>query len=320
MNKIIFLVQIFIFIHSPCILAVDIYGHRGATGLAPENTIHGYKTALKIGVDAIDMDIGLTRDNIIILNHDAYLNPDFTQHHNGEWIESAIPIRALSFKELSNFHVGKMRGNSKYAKEYPLKQNTEFEKIPSLLQTLVFVKKHAPKDIKIQIEIKTSPIKTDNTAIPQQIVPKLIETIRFVKLKNPIEVHSFDWKNLILLKQYNEDISLSFLTSDKEISASDTNIWQAGYSAKDFHNSYPELIKHLGGNIWCPYFENINADDVNNAHHLGLKVNAWTVDTEKDMSKMLDIGVDGIITNRPDVLRGVMAARGLNIPKGHNFT
>ena len=87
----------------------------------------------------------------------------------------------------------------------------------------------------------------------------------------------------------------------------------ANFDVKQYGN-YPKLIHALGGKIWCVNFEDLTQDQVDSAHRLGLRVNAWTVDAPQEMIKMINMGVDAIITNRPDVLRGLLAARGLLSP------
>lgn len=300
--------------------AVEIYGHRGAAGLASENTLTGIATALSIGVDAIDMDIVLTKDGQIVLNHDPFLNPDFTQSNNGDWILSPVSLTKINSYDLKHYRVGKVKPNSTYRKQFPM-QKDSLEEIPTLKEALLFLKSKAPKTLKIQIEIKTHANPSFGSAHPEQFIPQLIKTLTEANLTNPIEIHSFDWRNLILLQQQAPNLVTSYLTDkeDKDIQVFATQM-HVGFPTEVHQHQYPALIYKLGGKIWCPNFQDLTEHDLKIAKAFGLKVNVWTVDNPKDMQRMIDLNVDGIITNRPDILRSVMKARALNLPPIYNFT
>jgi glycerophosphoryl diester phosphodiesterase len=138
-------------------------------------------------------------------------------------------------------------------------------------------------------------------------------------LYTKIEVHSFDWRNLLYLQQIDPRICTSFITSKLEnrgyllTSPFTYRQWFAGYKVKEYHNSWPQLIAALGGKIWCPDFKDVTDKNVAEAHEVGLRVVPWTVDNEKDLEKMIHIGVDGIITNRPDRLRLLLEAQRVKV-------
>lgn len=297
---------------------IEIYSHRGAAGLSPENTISSYRTALAIGVHVVDMDIGMTQDDIIVVSHDSILNPNLTQTALGQWIaEKELPLRQMSFARLQSYRVGTTHPLSEERKAHPWQYAMPFEIIPSLNQVIAFIKQYPESNIRFQIEIKTAPDLSAKTVQPDIIVPALIKLVRENNIANRVEVHSFDWKNLILLQQLAPDITTSYLSDAKEWLVSNSDLkWTAGYDVKQFGDSYPKLIKHLGGKIWCPHYQDLTWEDLKMARSLGLKVNPWTVDNPSDMITMIEWEVDGIITNRPDILRGLLAARGYSVPPG----
>src|SRR5512134_4079397 len=101
-------------------VAFDLQGHRGARGHAPENTLPGFERALAIGVDTLELDVGVTRDDVVVVHHDRRLNPDIARGPDGRWIEAPGPLlRELRFEELQRYDVGRLRPGSAYASLHP---------------------------------------------------------------------------------------------------------------------------------------------------------------------------------------------------------
>lgn len=307
------LVMFMLFLITP-LHAVEIYGHRGAAGLAPENTITAYRAALDIGVDVIDMDVGITQDGIVVVYHDSELNPDITREPNGNWLSSDLkPLKHLNYASLQHFNVGKINPASEYAKAFPLQQGSENEHIPTLKEVIQYAKTR-DANIRFQIEIKTNPLEPQTSPEPANIVPAIVKVLKEEGVEHLTEVHSFDWRNLRLLEKLAPNVTRSYLTVNEYHTSKDAKAWSSGTPLNKTLNSFPKLIKALNGHIWCPDFNEVTASDISEAHALGLKVTVWSVDKPEDMLKMIQYGVDGIITNRPDLLRGLLAAKNL-IPR-----
>jgi hypothetical protein len=101
-------------------VAFDLQGHRGARGLAPENTLEGFATALSIGVSTLELDLAMTKDGIVVVSHDRYLNPDHTRGPNGRFLAARGPaIRALTLAELQRYDVGRLQPGTVYAASFP---------------------------------------------------------------------------------------------------------------------------------------------------------------------------------------------------------
>ena len=97
--------------------AFDLQGHRGARGLAPENTLPAYKRALELGVDMLECDMAITKDGVVVIHHDLWLNPDRTRGPDGKWLEARGPaIRELTFEQLQECDVGRIKPGTDYAK------------------------------------------------------------------------------------------------------------------------------------------------------------------------------------------------------------
>ncbi|MCS5709627.1 hypothetical protein CC99x_012045 [Candidatus Berkiella cookevillensis] len=289
--------------------AVDNYAHRGGAGLSPENTLEGIEKSLRLKIDVIDMDIGITQDNVIVLYHDTVLNPDITRNTKQEWLSQPGPaLKHLSYRELQQYDVGKINPQSLYANELPAQQSANKPiPIPTLQQAIQLIQTSS-KPVRLQIEIKTDPDPSKQSATPEQIVPTLITLLRKKGIEKNVEIHSFDWRNLILLQKLAPEITTSYLSADEILDHSNYVRWHAGNDIKALQQSYPALIKQLGGKIWCPHYQELTPDLLKEAHQLNLKVNVWTVDSPDDMLHMVEMGVDGIITNRPDLLAKLLSS------------
>jgi glycerophosphoryl diester phosphodiesterase len=96
--------------------------------------------------------------------------------------------------------------------------------------------------------------------------------------------------------------------------------WTAGFNPAEYGNSLPRTIKAAGGAIWSPYFGDVDPELISESHRLGLQVVVWTVNTPADMARLIDIGVDGIISDHPDLLRKVVGEKGMALPAGSPVT
>lgn len=290
--------------------AIDNYAHRGGAGLSPENTLEGIEKSLALKIDAIDIDIGMTQDNIIVLYHDTVLNPNITRNAKQEWLSQPGPaIKQLSYQDLQQYDVGTINPQSAYAGDFPAQQSANKPiSIPTLQQAIRLIQASS-KPVRLQIEIKTDPDPSEQSTTPEQIVPTLITLLRQEGIEKNVEIHSFDWRNLILLQKLAPEITTSYLSADEILDQSNYLTWHAGNDIKALKQSYPTLIKQLGGKIWCPHYKELTPMLLKEAHQLNLKVNVWTVDSPDDMLHMIEMGVDGIITNRPDLLAVLLTSK-----------
>lgn len=297
----------------------NIYGHRGARGLAPENTLFGYAAALATDVDFIDMDVGMTKDGVLVVTHDGALNPIITRDKSGNWLDHETRlIKNFTFDELQQYDVGRINPASDYKKLFSYQVAMDGAKIPSLKEVIYYVKKNATKKICLQIEIKTNPIFPKNTYSPEEFAKELVKILREENLLAETEVQSFDYRGLLALQKISSDIKTAYLThqdSKFEMSNEDpakAGLWSAGFQLKKFDHSIPKMIAHLGGKIWGPQDYELTPFLVEQAHELGLKVVSWSWPEktglefdEQQIKELIKMEVDGIITDRPDLLKNI---------------
>jgi len=303
----------------------QIYAHRAGRGLNPEQTLPAYVTALRLGVDYVDMDIGMTKDGVLVITHNLVLNPDLTRDQNGQWITERIPINSLTVQELQKYDVGKLKPGTQYASYFPHQRPEELTPIPTLREIVRLVKKIAGDRVGFQMEIKNDPTQPELTASPKELAQALYQLITEEGIVDRTEIQAYDWRCLVELHKLDKNIKTAYLSDHTTVVMDNTEkgTWTAGLLPKDHGYSLPKMVKHLGGNCWEPFTMDLTRSDLEEAHRLGLKVVAWgwpelegTEFNYAQIDKLLDWGVDGITTDRPDILRGILAARGMNLPNG----
>jgi len=300
--------------------AFDLEGHRGTRGLAPENTLAAFRRALQIGVSTIETDMAVTTDGVIVLSHDPFLNPDLVRGPDGRWLASpGPPIHAMTLAALRRYDIGRIDPSTKYARQFPDQQPADGERFPQLTELFELVKSGA-KPVRLNIETKITPTSGADTPGPATFAGLVVAAIQSANMSDRVTVQSFDWRTLVEVKRLAPGIETSCLTIQTTtldtVAAADAGAspWHAGLALRDHGGSLPALVKAAGCGTWSMFWRNLNPQDVAAAHALGLKVLPWTVNDRADMSRLIDLRVDGIITDYPDRLRSVMAEKGLPLP------
>jgi glycerophosphoryl diester phosphodiesterase len=301
-------------------LAFDLEGHRGARGLAPENTMAGFQRALAIGVTTIETDLAVTRDGVLVLSHDPALNPDLVRAPGGAWLAAkGPPINALTLAELARYDVGRINPASAYAKQFPEQQPADGQQIPTLADLFGL---GAGKAVRFNIETKLTPTSPAETPDAATFARLTIGVIRNAGVTERVTVQSFDWRTLAEVKKLAPEVATSCLTIETanndtvQRGAAAGSPWHAGLKLADHGQSLPRLAKAAGCSTWSMFWRNLTPELVKDAQALGLKVLPWTVNEPADMTRLVEWQVDGIITDYPDRLRKVLAAKGMPLPLG----
>jgi glycerophosphoryl diester phosphodiesterase len=302
-------------------MAFDLEAHRGGRALLPENTLPAFANALTMGVDTLELDVGVTADGEVVVSHERGLNPDLARGANGAYVTPpGTPFVKLGFADVRTYDVGQIRPDSAYAKQFPDQRAVPGTRIPTLKELFALVRKSGNERVRFNIETKIDPDHPDESLEPQAFVAKLLGVIADEKFSDRVMIQSFDWRTLLLVQQQAPAIPTAYLTlqrgSAPTIALDKASSWTAGYSPADHGGSLPRTIKAAGGAVWSPYFGDVTAALVTEAHTLGLRVVVWTVNKPDDMARMIEIGVDGIISDRPDLLRQVAGEKGIALPPG----
>jgi glycerophosphoryl diester phosphodiesterase len=296
--------------------AFDLQGHRGARGLAPENTMAAFRKALALGVTTLETDVGITRDGVPVIAHDRRLDPALVRDADGRWlVPPTPPLHALDLAQLRAYDIGRIDPASAYARQFPQQVPADGERFPALADVLSLVRAHG-KPVALNLETKLSPLAPDETVDPATFARTVIAAVKAADLLARTTLQSFDWRTLVAAKRLEPALRTSCLTlegganDNVKPDASGRSAWLAGIAPA----SVPRMAKAAGCDVWSPFWRNAARDRIAEAKALGLAVIPWTVNDPADMRALIDAGVDGLITDYPDRARAVMAERGLPLP------
>ena len=296
---------------------IDLQGHRGARGLLPENTLPAFERAMALGVTTLELDVVSTQDGVLVISHDPALNPDLTRDNRGQFLQSPGPdIISLSWAQLQTYDVGQIKPGSRYAGNFPEQKSIDGTRIPRLQDLFDRVKVMGNNQVQFAIETKLTPTRPEQTPDPESFVRQLLKVINDNGMQARVQIQSFDWRTLQAVQRLAPGLPTVYLTAqlpnlDNIMARSGSDSpWTAGFQFKA-HSTIPRMIQAAGGSHWSSFWRELDAAKVKEAQALGLKVLAWTVNERKAMNELLDMGVDGLITDRPDVAQEVLRARGI---------
>jgi glycerophosphoryl diester phosphodiesterase len=297
--------------------ALDLQGHRGARGLAPENTLKAFEAGLQHGVTTLELDIAITRDGVLVIHHDLALNPGYARDEQGRWLDQpSAPIATMTWAELQRYDVGRLKPGHNYGKNYPDQVPADGTRIPRLSDLFDLVRKSRRDQVRFAIETKIDPRQPQATRGPDEFARLLVDEIRKAGMQQRVQILSFDWRSLQVVQKLAPELPTVYLSAQQkwldniQADAAQASPWTAGIAYRE-HGSVPKMIKAAGGRIWSVYHGDLDAAKLKEAHELGLQVLAWTVNEPPLMERMLDLGVDGLITDRPDLAQRVLKARGI---------
>src|SRR6266508_1289192 len=274
-------------------IAFDLQGHRGARGLAPENTIESFSTALAIGVTTLELDVGMTKDGVVVVHHDEWLNPDITRGADGAFLsQRGPPIYSLTLQELKRYDVGRLKPGSAYAASLPEQRPQDGARIPTLAE--VFALAGRADHIRFNIETKLTPTSGADVPEPELFAKAVAAAVREAGLAERVSIQSFDWR----IQRGKPGASP----------------WTAGLDVDEFGGSVPRLVAAADCRVWSPAFADLTSERIGEASALGIRVIPWIVNEPDQMDRLVRMGVAGIITDYPDRLRRFLAANNVPLP------
>ena len=287
--------------------AIEIQGHRGARGLLPENTIPAFERAIELGVDVLELDLGVTRDGVPVVHHDRALDPDRTRDAAGAWLTPpGAFLNALDLAALSELDVGRVAPGSKVAERFPEQVPRDGTRIPTLAQVLALGRRPGAEEIRFNIETKVTPLAPEETAGPEEFARTVVDVLRTEGMLDRADLQSFDWRVLREARKLAPELSTVCLTAEQRWidnilrGRPGPSPWTAGLDVEAFDGSVPRLVEAAGCTVWSPYYCDLTEATLADAHTLGLRVVVWTVNEVDDMLALAHLGVDGIITDYPD--------------------
>jgi glycerophosphoryl diester phosphodiesterase len=266
----------------------DKQGHRGCRGLMPENTIPAMMHALDLGVTTLEMDISITKDKKVLLSHDSYFNHDITTKADGSFIteieEKNFKLYDMTYAETQQYDVG-MKPHPRFPKQkkMPVHKPLLSDLLDSVQQYMMTRRKPFPY---FNIETKTQP-GGDNIFHPgpEEFVELLMAVIKEKGVEDRTIIQSFDFRTLQYLHEHYPSIKTAMLIEGSDMRTLDTQIKDLGFTPT----------------IYSPAYQLVNTDMVRQCHDKGIQIIPWTVNEKSKIEELKKMGVDGIISDYPDL-------------------
>lgn len=315
----------------------DLQAHRGGAALTVENTLAAFGRALDLGVSTLELDVQITEDGHPIVSHDRDLTPrtctDTAPATPGDpefpYVPGVRYIKDLSLAQLRTLDCG-----STTLARFPGQQADPGARLPLLSEVFDLVRQRGAADVRLNVELKIQADAPTQTAPRDQAVDVVVRAVRDAGMLGQVTVQSFDWGALMRVRQVEPALPLVALTDGPatlQAGLPGASPWLGGLDADDFGGDPVAAAHSFGADALSPvhgspaeggvddpnYRPFTTATMVAEAHAAGMAVIPWTVDDAATMQSLIDLGVDGLITDRPDVLRDVLARDGLPLPPAH---
>jgi glycerophosphoryl diester phosphodiesterase len=298
---------------SPQAPGFDLQAHAGGRGEATGESLRAFAKSLELGVSTLELDINLTKDHQPLVWHDPVIEsqqcsdtgPAFAGDPSYPYVGKLV--YDLTLAQIRTLDCGKP------ASQFPRAEVVRGNKIAVLPEVFSLTDSYRA-DVRYNIETKVAADHPAISAQPQEFVDVVLAAVRAAGKVDRVEIQSFDWRTLPLVRQAEPSIPLAALWNE--------HTWVPGSPWLATVN--PDVVgdpvigaKLVGANILSPAYSLVDKPFVDRAHSLGLSVIPWTVDDANDMRTQIAVGVDGIITNYPAVLRTVMAELGMALPPAY---
>jgi glycerophosphoryl diester phosphodiesterase len=264
----------------------DIQAHRGGMALYPENTIVAMLNAMDWGVQTLEVDLCISADKKVVVSHEPYMDHRYVTTPGGKSIakpdEKNFNLYTMPYDSIRKYDSG-LKGDPRFT------QRKKMEAYKPLLSELMEATENYAKENGLplphyNIEIKSS-VKNDNVFSPEyrEFTDLVMEVLVPMNIRERISIQSFDTRTLNYLNEKYPDYELAYLVG-KQMTV------------------FEEVMKELSfvPTRFSPDFNIVDKKLVKKVHALGMKIVPWTVDTHEDIQKMIDLRVDGLITNFPD--------------------
>lgn len=275
---------------------LDLQAHRGGAGERSESTLGAFEHALQVGVTTLELDTHITEDRKVVVIHDNAVNPglctDTTAATPGdaEFPYAGDLVKDLSLAQLSTLDC------SGPNPDLPDQLAVKNGRIVELSTVFDLVERAGADDVRFNIEIKIDGDKLEESVPREEFASLLQHQIQAAGMADRVTIQSFDWPSLQVMHGIDAALPLVALTARVDVA------------------QLPTVTAISGVTTLSPRFDSVTPELVTAAHGAGLLVIPWTVDTDADMQRMIDLGVDGIISNYPTRLRQVLQNNGIPVP------
>ncbi|MDP9795291.1 glycerophosphoryl diester phosphodiesterase [Catenuloplanes nepalensis] len=312
----------------------DLQAHRGGLGLRVENTLASFGNALQLGVSTLELDVQITEDRQAVVTHDRRVSgTKCTDTAPAVAGDPEFPYVGKYVNTLTLAQVRTLDCGGKVLADKPGQLAVPGARMPLLSEVFALVKRYRADDVKLNIETKVEAGAPSETAPREQFVQVTLAEIRKAGMLRQVTIQSFDWGALKRFREVEPRLPRVALTNHDflQVGQPGASPWLGGLDIDAFGGDPIRAIKTFGAYAFSPvhgfpqngtvgdpgYRPYVTRDLVAHAHRNGIKVIPWTVDDVPTMAKLLDDGIDGLITDYPDRLRTLLASRGHQLPRAY---
>lgn len=311
----------------------DLQAHRGGRDARPENTLPAFAYALAIGVTTLEMDMQITADGVIVIRHNKEIPWYFAKNAWGNFavVDEQPDIRYWQLSDLKKFDIGAMNPGAPYGywdAHGKTQKTVPGTTICTLEEVFQLVKDWGNDKVFLNIETKSYPYPVNPAnPDPSTWIRKFYDLVVKYNMQDRVMLQSFDWRTLHEMKRVDSRIPTVALTANQPswntegdegdyqwIGRSSPSPWMAGLDIKDFDNNVVRAAHAIGADVITPYHTEVRPETVQEAHSLGMRIVPYTVNNPTRMRELINMGVDGIITDRPATLRAICNEMGVKIP------
>ncbi|MEU1726271.1 glycerophosphodiester phosphodiesterase family protein [Nonomuraea sp. NPDC005692] len=313
----------------------DLQAHRGGLGMTTEESLEGFTKALRLGVSTLELDTHVTKDLKVVVNHDRQISAQKCQDTAPLTPgDPMFPYVGKFIKDLTLAQIKTMNCGYRQLPGFPEQEVVDGFRMVELKDVLNLVRARRAKQVKLNIETKVEAGAPQQTAPRELFVRRVFEEIRASGIEDQVTIQSFDWGALMEMHRLAPEWPLVALTNYDflQVGKPGASPWLGGIDADDFGGDFVSAAGSIpgvtalspvygfpqNGTISDPAFRfYVTEKMVSDAHERGLKVIPWTCDDPATIAALIDMGIDGIITDYPDRVRQIMAERGMRLPKSY---
>jgi len=301
-------------------VSFDLQSHRGGRGEWTEESLAAFANSLALGVTTLELDTHLTQDGKVIVWHDDTIQSakcaDTASATTGD---PEFPYVGGRVAELSLAQIKTLNCGFVQLPGYPEQDVIEGNRIAELKDVYQLVQGTNAAKVRFNVEPKVESSEVGGVGM-ESLTRAVVAEIQASGMADRTTLQSFDWSSLNLTKEITPELPLVALSSGDAwmgVGQPGASRNLGGIDIDDYDGSLPKAAAAQGYDVVSPTFRSVTPEMITEAHQLGLPVIPWTVNTTADMVHLMDLGVDGIITDYPTRLRTLMEERGLKLPKAY---